>query len=97
MMFLAATVLGCGHKEAAAGSPHPPQTVDAPVVTAENQEKILTQLTEAASRYWLTKGQIPGTLDEVVAAGFLKSVPTPPAGQRFVIDPRTAHVELVDQ
>lgn len=97
IIILGVTVVGCGHKKTAAGASHPPQMVEAQVVTSGNQQKILTELTEASYRFWAMKGQRPRTLEEVVAAGYLKSIPAPPVGKQFVIDPKTVHVLLVDQ
>jgi hypothetical protein len=79
---------GCGKKDAP-----PPAT---PGVSAEMQTT-LTTLTDAARKYNIEKRQPPMSLEEVVAAGYLKSIPEAPAGKRFALNPRRVVVELVDQ
>ena len=93
LLFVAAVAGGCGKKPT--GVEGKAVVVDAQV-HPENQQQILTELTGAVHRCWQEKGRRPQTLDEVVAAGFLKSIPTPPPGKRFVIDPRAAQVVLTD-
>jgi len=80
---------GCKKEEAKAPEP-------IPGVSAEAQAT-LTELTTAARKYAHEKNKIPATLDEVVAAGYLKSIPAPPAGKRYVLDSRRVVVVLVDQ
>jgi hypothetical protein len=94
MMMAAAAgcvVLTPGCKKEEANVPEP-----IPGVSAEAQAT-LTELTTAARKYAHEKNKIPATLDEVVAAGYLKSIPAPPAGKRFVLDSRRVVVVLVDQ
>jgi hypothetical protein len=81
---------GCGKKEEST----PPEPI--PGVSKETQAT-MTTLTTAARKYATEKRQIPMNLDEVVAAGYLKSVPAPPAGKKWALDPRRVVVLLVDE
>jgi hypothetical protein len=80
---------GCGKKEASPPAP-------APGVSAEVQTT-LTQLTEAARKYNVEKRQPPMSLQDVVAAGYLKEIPAAPPGKKFVLNPRLVVVTLADQ
>jgi len=80
--------IGCGKKE---DKPAPMPGVSAEVQTT------LTQLTDAARKYNLEKRQPPMSLQDVVAAGYLKEIPAAPPGKRFVLNPRLVVVTLADQ
>jgi len=57
----------------------------------------LDALTQAVRRYGAEKRRVPSNLNEVVAAGYLKVLPPPPPGMRYVIDPTRLEVLLVKQ
>jgi len=80
---------GCGKKDENKSAPMPG-------VSAEVQTT-LTQLTDAARKYNLEKRQPPMSLQDVVAAGYLKEIPAAPPGKRFVLNPRQVVVTLADQ
>jgi hypothetical protein len=40
---------------------------------------------------------VPATVEELVTAGYVQSLPPPPAGKKFVIDEKRVVVELADQ
>ena len=80
---------GCGKKETNAPAPMPG-------VSAEVQAT-LTQLTDAARKYNVEKRQPPMSLQDVVAAGYLKEIPAAPPGKKFVLNPRLVVVTLADQ
>ncbi len=66
-------------------------------LAARPSEPQLTELTQAVQQYRERKGRLPENLTEVAAAGYLKSAPAAPAGERYAIDPRTGQVRLVAQ
>ena len=41
------------------------------------------------------RSQPPKDLSELVTAGYLQRLPTPPAGQKFAFDPAKMRVQLV--
>ena len=47
---------------------------------------MLAALTQAVRKYGLERQRAPKTLEELVAAGYLASVPSAPVGKRFLID-----------
>ena len=57
----------------------------------------LDTLTQALRRYSAEKRRLPSSLNEVVAAGYLKVLPPPPPGMRYAINPARVEVVLVKQ
>ena len=80
---------GCGKKEDNKPAP-------IPGVSAET-EATLSTLTTAARKYAKEKQQIPASLDQLVSAGYLQSIPAASAGKKFVLDSRRVIVVLADQ
>ena len=68
------------------------QSADSPELTAA-----LKDLTQALRQYALEHRGLPKTFSELSAAGYVKSPPTAPAGQKFEIDFKTSRVVLVNQ
>jgi len=83
---------GCGR--GSSGSNQSPAADVADVLKKAGPEsvEVLTELTGAVHRYWNAQGKIPQSLDQVVAAGYLKQIPTLPAGKRYAIDPKGGQV-----
>ncbi|NGO38982.1 hypothetical protein G4L39_06175 [Limisphaera ngatamarikiensis] len=73
------------------GSPAHVNTPAAPAAAAPD----LQALTQAVRRYSAERRRVPGGLDEVVAAGYIKTLPPPPPGMRYTIDPKRLEVMLV--
>jgi len=46
---------------------------------------LLNELTQVVRRYGVEQRRVPKTLDELVANGYLASVPPAPAGKKFAI------------
>ena len=57
----------------------------------------LGELTQAVRKYSFEHQRVPKTVAEVVAAGYLKSMPQAPQGKKFAIDAKTVQVVLVNQ
>lgn len=53
---------------------------------------VLTELTQALRKYSAEKRQVPSSLNELVAAGYLRKLPNPPPGKAFSIDLKTLQV-----
>jgi len=77
-----------------AASPVPQRTAD---LDAKQLAIVLDELTQAVRKYSFERQRLPKTFNEVVAAGYVKSVPPAPPGKRFEIDPKTVQVVLVKQ
>jgi hypothetical protein len=105
-------VAGCGKNDppvAASSTSSTPETLRTepppapapatPAASAGSQADIsavLAELTQAVRKYGVEKQRVPASLDEVVSAGYLQTVPSAPAGKRFAID-RKLQVYLADQ
>jgi hypothetical protein len=57
----------------------------------------LGELTQALRKYSFEQRRVPKELSELIAAGYLKDMPQPPAGKKFGIDAKTVQVILVKQ
>jgi hypothetical protein len=69
----------------------------APVVIAPagvDPGPMLAQLTQVLRRFSVEHRQVPKSLDDLVAAGYLAALPAAPAGKQFVIDPKQMVVVL---
>jgi hypothetical protein len=49
-------------------------------------------LTGAVAQFYEGNGRWPTNFDELVKAGFIKAVPQPPDGKRFLLDPASMQV-----
>lgn len=55
---------------------------------------VLAELTHGLRTYSVEKRKVPTSLNEVVAAGYIKNLPSPPAGKSFAIDSKNLRVIL---
>jgi len=88
-----------GLSQPAAGQPPPPPVADkteTPAPAADTSPG-LAELTMAVRSYVMTQGKPPGTLEDLAKAGTIKKLPTPPAGKKYVLDPKGMSVLLVDR
>jgi hypothetical protein len=81
-----------------AGAPAP----EAVPATAQAQADMVAsnvnhEITGAMHQYIDKKGALPDRLDQLVAEGFIKKLPAPPAGKRFFINTNNLQVEMVDR
>jgi hypothetical protein len=58
---------------------------------------VLEQLTWSVRQYSLANHSVPGSLNVVIAAGYLTNLPPAPVGKKFAIDPKNLQVVLVNQ
>src|SRR5436190_17148101 len=56
---------------------------------------LLAELTQAVRRYGLEQREVPKSLQDLVAKGYLPSVPEAPSGKRFAIN-KNLEVYLAD-
>lgn len=57
----------------------------------------LTPVQQAIDRFWKERKHTPYTLQDLVRAGYLKALPTPPPGKQLLYDNERATVSLVDR
>lgn len=81
----------CNRKPATTGSA--PEAPAAP----PNPEVDLKALNEAVRAHIMGQLKEPATLEDLVKAGFIKRLPTPPLGKKYVLDAKKVAVLLVDQ
>lgn len=65
----------------------------APASTAPDMEK----LAAAVQGYYKEYGIKPGGFEQIVRSGYLAKEPEAPAGKKFVIDPQTMKISLVNK
>ena len=85
-------------------TPAPAVPADSPAAKAQkeldqklasgNVQLQLQVLDDLVQSWVMSKGSLPKELEELVQAKMLTSLPTPPPGKRFVIDPKRGHVVL---
>jgi hypothetical protein len=111
-LFAAVLLAGCGEKSpppAAAPSPEPAAQVEAtsapataPVVAASGNAEAdttatLAMLTQTLRRFSAEKQRVPASLNELISARYLTSLPPAPAGKKFAINPKRVEVILEGQ
>lgn len=78
---------GCGRKspENAMPVPAPADTTAAASSSSVPVDQLLAELTQTVRKYAMEKQTVPRSLDELVAAGYLRGLPRAPDGKRFGI------------
>lgn len=76
----------------------PPEYVPRPaaplVVTTSDPSAATAELTQALRKYSMENRRVPKTVEELISAGYVKALPTPPPGKKFVVDPKRVEVKL---
>ena len=80
LLLCVAAALGCRKKPES--KPAPPPVL----VQKEAKEPTLEELNSALEVWFTAKGGSPKNFEELVQAGYLPKVPTPPPGRTYVID-----------
>jgi hypothetical protein len=62
-------------------APQAGRTIDPAQLQAQ-----LNELTQAVRKFGAEQRRVPKSLDEVVASGYISSLPAPPSGKRFAIN-----------
>jgi len=82
----------------AAATTAPIEGASAPGATAEVPSKdALETVTRALQSFYVAHDRAPKSLDELLASGFLRKLPAPPAGKKYVYKPEIANIALEDQ
>ncbi len=79
---------------AGTAAPTAPSVADGPAIAEADVSAILEEMTQALRKFSFEKKRLPGSIDELVTAGYLGAKPTAPGGKRFTIDPKEARVVL---
>ena len=88
---------GCGrHKPASPPTSTPAQSSEAASPSEDRTSLLLGELTQLVRNYGAEQRQAPHSLDELVAKGYLGSVPPAPKGKRFAIN-KKLEVYLTDR
>ncbi len=77
-------------------SASPPAAPDAHP-TPPNPVEDLRALNDAVRAHVMGQLKEPDTLDDLVKTGFMKRLPTPPPGKKYVLDAKKSSVKLVDR
>lgn len=86
LLVCVAVVAGCRKR---------PEPKPAPVVTqTEAKEPTLEDLNNALQVWFTAKGGSPNGFEDLVKAGYISKVPTPPPGRTYVIDAANLRVVL---
>ena len=64
---------------------------------AADPNAALGELTQALRKFSAEKQRVPASLSEVVAAGYVRSLPQPPPGKRFAINRQRVEVILANR
>ena len=68
----------------------------APAVEVASKDA-LEVVTHAAQSFFIANDRAPKSLEELVSAGLLRKLPTPPEGKKYVYDPETVSLTLADK
>ncbi|MBM3875322.1 MAG: hypothetical protein FJ386_01190 [Verrucomicrobia bacterium] len=60
-------------------------------------EASVAELNRALELWIFQRNNPPKDLNDLVTAGYLKRLPSPPAGKRFVFDTRSMTVQVADK
>jgi hypothetical protein len=83
-----------GANPAPAANPNPNLTAVTIMPAGPDPAPMLAQLTQVLRRFSAEHRQVPKSLNELVAAGYLTALPNAPAGKQFAIEPRRLEVIL---
>lgn len=86
-----------GQPDAAAIAPAPSTPAPGALpVTASISVQHFNQMSEALLKFRRDKQRGPKNWEELIAAGYLKQMPSPPPGKRYTFD-RSLNVQMVNQ
>ena len=89
-LLVALPLAACKRKPAAPEGPVAP-------AAPPNPEADLKTLNAAVVAHAMGQLKEPDTLDDLVKTGFIKRLPTPPPGKKYVLDAKKSAVLLLDQ
>lgn len=95
-LIVVLVLTGCGKRESvsasAPGDAVPAATTPSSQGGGADLAPILAELTQAVRKFSFEKQHRPASLEELVSAGYLGSVPQLADGRRFAVDPKTMQV-----
>jgi hypothetical protein len=68
-----------------------------PASTAVTPQEAVAEINRCLELWTFQRNQPPKDLNELVTAGYIQRLPTPPPGQKFQLDPQKMRVQLVSQ
>ena len=68
-----------------------------PVTVPNDATAALGVLTQAVRKFSAERRRVPENLDEVIRAGYIQNIPDPPAGKKFVLNPKRLEVTLANK
>ena len=79
----------------------PPMTATAPAVAAAESDvpskDALEAVTHALQSFSIAHERAPKSLEELISSGYLRKLPPPPAGKKYVYVPEINNISLADQ
>jgi hypothetical protein len=85
--------LGCGKGSSPpSAAPTATNAGTSPVAPEADLTNTLAELTQALRKFSVEKRQVPASLNELVAAGYIQNLPPLPPGKAFAIDPKNLQV-----
>lgn len=91
LMLALSFATGCKRKKAAEATALPTPLIS----TATTPEEAVAELNRSLELWTFQRNTPPKDLNELVTAGYLKQLPTPPSGKKFAFDPAKMRVQLV--
>lgn len=71
------------------------ESSSAAAISETDMSAVLASLTQVLRKYSFERKQLPATVEEIVAAGYLSAMPPAPAGKKFAIDEKGGKVVLI--
>lgn len=68
-----------------------------PPSRAVTPQEAVAEINRCLELWTFQRNQPPKDLNELVTAGYIQRLPTPPPGQKFQLDPQKMQVQLVPQ
>jgi hypothetical protein len=89
--------VGCGKTSPSATAPAATNAGTSAVAPGSEADlaNTLAELTQALRKFSVEKRQVPASLNELVAAGYIKSLPQPPPGKAFAIDSNPKNLQVI--
>jgi hypothetical protein len=95
LLIVSTLQAGCGKSSAPQASAPASEHPASPTAASDaDMANVLAELSQAVRKYSVEKRQVPATLGEVAAAGYIQNVPQPPPGKSFAIDQKNVKVIL---
>lgn len=102
IVLLCLLFTACDPKDSPRPADPPPTAPKAETTGAATEEKtdnsnlasVQDRLTQTLRKFSAEQQRVPKALNELVAAGYLQTIPSAPSGKKWVINPKRVQVEL---